>query len=176
MKNKIYNTFDEAVADVPDGSTIMIPGFGGIGMPRNLIAALNRQGAKELTGVSNNAGNLDDKVDVSTLVEARQMKKMICAFTAPTHPSRITPFVEQYNNDEIEAELVPKGPWRSGCGQRALVSVASIHRPAWGRSLRKGRNIGKSTAGCTCWSTRYSAITRSYGLGRPTLSAISSSA
>ena len=95
MKNKIYNTFDEAVADVPDGSTVMIPGFGGIGMPRNLIAALNRQGAKELTGVSNNAGNLDDKVDVSTLVEARQMKKMICAFTAPTHPSRITPFVEQ---------------------------------------------------------------------------------
>ena len=79
MKNKIYNTFDEAVADVPDGSTVMIPGFGGIGMPRNLIAALNRQGAKELTGVSNNAGNLDDKVDVSTLVEARQMKKMICA-------------------------------------------------------------------------------------------------
>ena len=42
MKNKIYNTFDEAVADVPDGSTVMIPGFGGIGMPRNLIAALNR--------------------------------------------------------------------------------------------------------------------------------------
>ncbi|SVC34546.1 uncharacterized protein METZ01_LOCUS287400, partial [marine metagenome] len=109
MKNKIYNTFDEAVADVPDGSTVMIPGFGGIGMPRNLIAALNRQGAKELTGVSNNAGNLDDKVDVSTLVEARQMKKMICAFTAPTHPSRITAFVEQYNNDEIEAELVPQG-------------------------------------------------------------------
>ena len=109
MKNKIYNTFDEAVADVPDGSTVMIPGFGGIGMPPNLIAALNRQGAKELTGVSNNAGNLDDKVDVSTLVEARQMKKMICAFTAPTHPSRITPFVEQYNNDDIEAELVPQG-------------------------------------------------------------------
>ena len=109
MKNKIYNTYDEAVADVPDGSTVMIPGFGGIGMPRNLIAALNRQGAKELTGVSNNAGNLDDKVDVSTLVEARQMKKMICAFTAPTHPSRITPFVEQYNNDEIEAELGPQG-------------------------------------------------------------------
>ncbi|MCI0846139.1 MAG: CoA transferase subunit A, partial [Chloroflexi bacterium] len=78
-------------------------------LPRNLIAALNRQGAKQLTGISNNAGALDDKVDVGTLVEAGQMKKMICAFTAATHPSRITPFVRMYNDDEIEAELVPQG-------------------------------------------------------------------
>ena len=109
MKNKIYSNFDEAVADVPDGSTVMFPGFGGVGLPRNLIAALHRQGAKNLTGVSNNAGALDDKVDVGTLVEAGQMKKMICAFTAATHPSRVTPFVQMYNNDEIDAELVPQG-------------------------------------------------------------------
>ena len=109
MKNKIYNSFDEAVAGLPDGSTVMFPGFGGVGLPRNLIAALHRQGAKNLTGVSNNAGALDDKVDVGTLVEAGQMKKMICAFTAATHPSRITPFVRMYNDDEIDAELVPQG-------------------------------------------------------------------
>ncbi|MCH8224776.1 MAG: 3-oxoacid CoA-transferase subunit A [Chloroflexi bacterium] len=109
MKNKVYGTFDEAVAGIPDGSTVMFPGFGNVGLPRNLIAALNRQGAKQLTGISNNAGALDDKVDVGTLVEAGQMKKMICAFTAATHPSRITPFVRMYNDDEIEAELVPQG-------------------------------------------------------------------
>ena len=109
MKNKILSNFDEAVADVPDGSTVMFPGFGGVGLPRNLIAALHRQGAKNLTGVSNNAGALDDLVDVGTLVEAGQMSKMICAFTAATHPSRVTPFVRLYNNDEIEAELVPQG-------------------------------------------------------------------
>ena len=109
MKNKILSNFDEAVADVPDGSTVMFPGFGGVGLPRNLIAALHRQGAKNLTGVSNNAGALDDLVDVGTLVEAGQMRKMICAFTAATHPSRVTPFVRLYNNDEIEAELVPQG-------------------------------------------------------------------
>ena len=109
MKNKILSNFDEAVADVPDGSTVMFPGFGGVGLPRNLIAALHRQGAKNLTGVSNNAGALDDLVDVGTLVEAGQMSKMICAFTAATHPSRVTPFVRFYNNDEIEAELVPQG-------------------------------------------------------------------
>ena len=56
MKNKIFNSFDEAVAGLPDGSTVMFPGFGGVGLPRNLIAALHRQGAKNLTGVSNNAG------------------------------------------------------------------------------------------------------------------------
>ena len=109
MKNKILSNFDEAVADVPDGSTVMFPGFGGVGLPRNLIAALHRQGAKNLTGVSNNAGALDDLVDVGTLVEAGQMSKMICAFTAATHPSRVTPFVRLYNNDEIDAELVPQG-------------------------------------------------------------------
>ncbi len=109
MKNKVYGTFDEAVADVPNGSTVMFPGFGNVGVPRNLIAALHRQGAKHLTGISNNAGALDENVDVGTLVEAGQMKKMICAFTAATHPSRITPFVRMYNDDEIEAELVPQG-------------------------------------------------------------------
>ena len=109
MKNKIYETFDEAVADVPDGVTVMSPGFGGVGVPRNLLAALHRQGAKGLTVVSNNAGTLDEKVDAGTLIEAGQVKKMICAFTAPTHPSQVTPFVRMYNNDEIDAELVPQG-------------------------------------------------------------------
>tara|TARA_B100000029_G_scaffold126298_1_gene119943 strand:+ start:8153 stop:8851 length:699 start_codon:yes stop_codon:yes gene_type:complete len=109
MKSKIYDSFDQAVSDIPDGSTVMSPGFGQVGVPRNLLAALNRQGAKQLTAVSNNAGTLDDKIDIGTLIEAGQVKKMICAFTAPTHPSQVTPFVRMYNNDEIDAELVPQG-------------------------------------------------------------------
>ena len=109
MKNKIYETMDAAVPDIPDGVTILSPGFSGVGVPRNLLAALNRQGAKNLTGVSNNAGTIDENVDIGTLVEAGQMKKMICAFTAATHPSQVTPFTRMYNNDEIDAELVPQG-------------------------------------------------------------------
>jgi 3-oxoadipate CoA-transferase alpha subunit len=100
---------DAAVADIPDGVTILSPGFSGVGVPRNLLAALNRQGAKNLIGVSNNAGTVDENVDIGTLVEAGQMKKMICAFTAATHPSQVTPFTRMYNNDEIDAELVPQG-------------------------------------------------------------------
>ena len=108
MKSKIYRTFDEAVKDVPDGATIMFPGFGS-GIPRNIIAALHRQGAKNLTGISNGTGGRDDKVDVGTLIAAGRMQKMICAFTSPTHPSRISPFVRLYNNGEIDAETVPQG-------------------------------------------------------------------
>jgi 3-oxoacid CoA-transferase A subunit len=131
MKNKIYATFDAAVADIPDGAVFMSPGFGGVGVPRNLLAALHRQGARNLTGISNNAGTLDGKVDVGILVAAGQVKKMICAFTAPTHPSRITPFVRMYNNDEIDAELVPQGTLAeriraAGAGIGAFYTPASV--------------------------------------------------
>ena len=109
MQNKVFSTFDEAVADVPDGCTTAFAGFGGVGFPRNLIAALHRQGAKNMVGISNNAGALDDLVDVGLLVGDGRFRKMICAFTAATHPSRITDFVRMYNDGEIEAETVPQG-------------------------------------------------------------------
>ena len=109
MKNKIYPSFDAAVADIPDGATIMFADFGGIGAPQNLIAALHRQGAKDLTGISNEHGGTDGRIDVGTLIEAGRMKKMVCSITAPTHPSRATPFVRRYNAGEIDGELVPQG-------------------------------------------------------------------
>jgi 3-oxoacid CoA-transferase A subunit len=139
MKNKIYQTFDEAVADVPDGSVFMSPGFGGVGLPRNLLAALNRQGAKNLTGISNNAGTVDAKVDVGTLVAAGQVKKMICAFTAPTHPSQITPFVRMYNNGEVDAELVPQGTLAERI-RAAASGIGAFYTPASvGTELAEGK-------------------------------------
>jgi 3-oxoacid CoA-transferase A subunit len=139
MKNKIYQTFDEAVADVPDGSVFMSPGFGGVGLPRNLLAALNRQGAKNLTGISNNAGTVDAKVDVGTLVAAGQVKKMICAFTAPTHPSQITPFVRMYNDGEVDAELVPQGTLAERI-RAAASGIGAFYTPASvGTELAEGK-------------------------------------
>ena len=67
MKNKVYPDFDSAVADMQDGMTFMSPGFGNVGLARNLLAAVHRLGVKELTGISNNAGSLDERVDVGTL-------------------------------------------------------------------------------------------------------------
>ena len=109
MKNKVYETFAEAVADIADGSTIMFPGFGPAGIPRNLIAALVQQGARNLTGISNNHGRVGAQMDVGKLIEAGQMKKMVCAFTAATHPSQVLPFEKMNEAGEIEAELVPQG-------------------------------------------------------------------
>jgi 3-oxoacid CoA-transferase A subunit len=139
MKNKIYQTFDEAVADVSDGSVFMSPGFGGIGLPRNLLAALNRQGAKNLTGISNNAGTVDAKVDVGTLIAAGQVKKMVCAFTAPTHPSQVTPFVRMYNNGEVDAELVPQGTLAERI-RAAASGIGAFYTPASvGTELAEGK-------------------------------------
>ncbi|MGE3537059.1 MAG: CoA transferase subunit A [Candidatus Tectimicrobiota bacterium] len=139
MRNKIYQTFDAAVADIPDGAVFMSPGFGGIGLPRNLLAAVHRQGAKQLTGISNNAGSLDPKIDVGTLVEAGQVKKMICAFTAPTHPSQVTPFVRMYNNGEVDAELVPQGTMAERI-RAAAAGIGAFYTPASvGTELAEGK-------------------------------------
>jgi 3-oxoacid CoA-transferase A subunit len=139
MKNKIYQTFDEAVADVPDGSVFMSPGFGGVGLPRNLLAALNRQGATNLTGISNNAGTVDAKEDVGTLIAAGQVKKMVCAFTAPTHPSQVTPFVRMYNNGEVGAELVPQGTLAERI-RAAASGIGAFYTPASvGTELAEGK-------------------------------------
>src|SRR5262244_689970 len=139
MKNKIYQTFDEAVADVPDGSVFMSPGFSGVGLPRNLLAALNRQGAKNLTGISNNAGTVDAKVDVGTLVAAGQVKKMICAFTAPTHPSQVSSFVRLYTADKIDAELLPQGTLAERI-RAAAAGIGAFYTPASvGTELAEGK-------------------------------------
>jgi len=139
MKNKIYQTFDEAVADIPDGSVFMSPGFGGVGLPRNLLGALHRQGAKNLTGISNNAGALGGKADVGTLVAAGQVKKMICAFTAPTHPSQVTPFARMYNSGEIDAELVPQGTLAERM-RAAAAGIGAFYTPtSVGTELAEGK-------------------------------------
>ena len=98
MRNKIFSTFLDAVADIPDGSTIMFPGFGYVGIPRNLIFALTQQGAKNLVAITNDHGGLDEDVgvDVGTVIKAGQVKKVCCAFSAPTHPSQVTAFYRLY--------------------------------------------------------------------------------
>ena len=143
MKNKIYQTFDEAVADVADGSTFMAPGFSGVGVPRNLLAALHRQGAKGLTGISNNCGTLDEKVDVGTLIEAGQVKKMYAAFTSPTHPSQISPFVRMYNEGTIDAETVPQGTLAERI-RAAASGIGAFYTPASvGTELAEGKEHRK---------------------------------
>ncbi len=95
---------DEAVAGVEDGSTVLIGGFGMAGMPVHLIDALVRQGAGELTVVSNNAGNGDS--GLAALLAAGRVRRMICSF-----PRQADSWVfdRLYRAGEIELEVVPQG-------------------------------------------------------------------
>ena len=72
MKNKICQTFDEAVADIADGSTIMFAGFGGVGAPQNLMAALLSTGAAGITGISNEHGGIDGRIVVLDILFTAQ--------------------------------------------------------------------------------------------------------
>lgn len=97
-------TADEAVAGIEDGATVLVGGFGLAGMPFDLIDALIRQGAKDLTIVSNNAGN--GEVGVAALLKAGRVRKVICSFPRQSD-SHV--FDDLYRRGVVELELVPQG-------------------------------------------------------------------
>ena len=101
---EVCSTPDKAVAGIPDGATVLIGGFGVAGMPFDLIDALIRQGATDLTVVSNNAGNGD--AGLAALLAAGRVRKIICSFPrqADSHV-----FDALYRARRIELELVPQG-------------------------------------------------------------------
>ena len=104
MIQKISPSVAEALRDIADGSTILISGFGGAGLPIYLLDALVEQGAKDLTLVSNNAGN--QGVGIAKLIAAGQVRKMVCSF--PRQPESGA-FDDLYRAGKIELELVPQG-------------------------------------------------------------------
>jgi len=100
--NKVLQSADDAVAQVFDGATIMVGGFGVCGLPENLIAALHRRGTRNLTVVSNNAGI--DGFGVGVWLNGRQVRKMISTYVGENKE-----FERQLLAGEIEADLVPQG-------------------------------------------------------------------
>jgi 3-oxoadipate CoA-transferase, alpha subunit len=104
MINKIIDSVEQALADVQDGATVMIGGFGDAGQPRELINALIAQGAKDLTIVNNNAGN--GEIGLAALLKSKRVRKIICSFPRQTD-SYV--FDELYRSGQIELELVPQG-------------------------------------------------------------------
>ncbi len=104
MIDKVVASAAAAVADVPDGATVMIGGFGTAGQPAELIAALIAQGAKDLTLVSNNAGN--GETGLAALLKARRVKRIVCSFPRQVD-SQV--FDALYRAGDIELELVPQG-------------------------------------------------------------------
>ena len=100
--NKVYPSADEAIRDLADGATVMVGGFGLCGNPENLIAALNRKGAKSLVVISNNCGTTD--LGLGALLKSRQIRKMIASYVGENKE-----FERQYLSGELEVELNPQG-------------------------------------------------------------------
>lgn len=113
MINKVFASFDEAVADIQDGVTIMIACFAGPGgFPYYLVKALAKRRAKELTIISNTAGGIGltfDFDDHKILFENRQVKKVIASFPFSVSPSKPTCAEKQILAGEVKLELVPQG-------------------------------------------------------------------
>ena len=104
MINKIFPSAQAALADLPDGATVMISGFGNAGMPAQLIEALIDRGARELTIVNNNAGNAD--TGLAALIKAKRVRRILCSFPRQADSWH---FDAAFRAGEIELELVPQG-------------------------------------------------------------------
>lgn len=133
MRKPVYDLAG-AVADIPDGATIMIGGFGGAGAPVELVHALIDQGARELTVVNNNAGN--GSVGLAALIKARRVRKMICSFPRSSDSSA---FQEIYAAGAIELELVPQGTLAERIRSGGAGIPAFFTRTSVGTPLAKGK-------------------------------------
>ncbi len=119
----------EAVADVFDGATVMIGGFGEAGSPIELVHALIDQGAKDLTVVNNNTGS--GEVGLAALIKAERVSKMICSFPRTANS---TVFPDLYRTGRIALELVPQGTLAEriragGAGIPAFYTPTSVGTP-----------------------------------------------
>jgi 3-oxoadipate CoA-transferase alpha subunit len=104
MIDKVFPSPAAALADLRDGATVMIGGFGGAGQPAELIDALIAQGARDLTIVNNNAGN--GETGLAALLKAGRVRKIVCSFPRQVD-SQV--FDGLYRAGRIELELVPQG-------------------------------------------------------------------
>lgn len=132
---QIETSFLEAVKDIHDGATIMVGGFGLVGIPENLILALVESGVKDLTVISNNCG-VDDW-GLGLLLKNKQIKKMIGSYVGENKE-----FERQVLSGEIEVELTPQGTLAEkiragGAGIPAFYTPAGVGTPlAEGREVR----------------------------------------
>lgn len=104
--NKVYGSCAEAIADIPDGATIMFGGWGPAGDPENLIRALLEKGTKDITAIANDPGNDRDGVvyGIHVLTKTKRVKKFIGSYHAWSQE-----FIKQYQAGDIEFEVCSQG-------------------------------------------------------------------
>jgi len=137
IRTQLLETADEAVAGITDGATVLVGGFGLAGMPFDLIDALIRQGANDLTIVANNAGN--GELGLAALLKAGRVRKVLCSF-----PRQVDSYIfdELYLAGKVELEVVPQGNLAermraAGAGIGAFYSPTAVGTPlAQGKEKR----------------------------------------
>lgn len=133
---KIFTSFEEAVQDIKDGMTLMVGGFGLVGIPENLIKALCEKNVKDLTVISNNCG-VDDW-GLGLLLKNKQIKKMISSYVGENKE-----FERQVLSGELEVQLTPQGTLAEkiragGAGIPAFYTPAGVGTPiAEGKETRE---------------------------------------
>jgi 3-oxoadipate CoA-transferase alpha subunit len=136
MIDKTIGTPHEAVADIFDGATVMVGGFGEAGSPIELLHALIDHGATDLTVINNNTGS--GEVGLAALINAGRVAKMICSYPRTANS---TVFPELYRSGRIELELVPQGTLAEriragGAGIPAFYTATSVGTP-----LQEGKEV-----------------------------------
>jgi 3-oxoacid CoA-transferase len=134
MINKVIKDATTAVADIPNGATLMLGGFGLCGIPENCINALLATGVKDLTCISNNAG-VDD-FGIGLLLKTRQVKKMMSSYVGENKE-----FERQLLSGELEVELIPQGTLAEriragGAGIPAFFTPAGV-----GTEVAEGKEV-----------------------------------
>lgn len=136
VAGKVLGSFDEAVADVPGGASLVVGGFGLCGIPEKLIGALRASGVADLTVISNNCG-VDD-FGLGVLLATRQLRKMVSSYVGE---NKI--FEQQFLSGELEVELVPQGTLAErlragGAGIPAFFTATGVGTPvAEGKETRE---------------------------------------
>jgi len=134
MINKVVKNAGEALADLADGMTLMLGGFGLCGIPENCINELVRKGVSGLTCISNNAG-VDD-FGIGLMLQKRQVKKMIASYVGEN-----AEFERQLLSGELEVELIPQGTLATRC-LAAGYGMPAIFTPAGvGTEVAEGKEV-----------------------------------
>ncbi len=134
MVNKIVASVAEALADIRDGATVLIGGFGGAGVPSELVDALIVQGARDLVIVNNNAGNAE--FGVAALLKAGRVRRIVCSYPRQAD-SQV--FEALYRAGKVELELVPQGTLSERM-RAAGAGIAAFFTPTgYGTDLAKGK-------------------------------------
>jgi 3-oxoacid CoA-transferase subunit A len=132
--DKVVNSYEEAMAGLEDGMTVIAGGFGLCGIPENLIAEIKRKGTKELIFVSNNCG-VDD-FGLGVLLEDRQVKKMISSYVGENQL-----FMDQLLDNTLEVELTPQGTLAEKMRAGGAGIPAFYTATGYGTAVGEGKDV-----------------------------------